>query len=144
MKNFNGFVEYSKKSCVKNNLIGLSIFILVVVFMIILLNTQTNFSDDMDNGMGAVAAIAIAFFLFILVTIITSISIPLFIDIYSKFTNNIKSLITLWSCDLIISLRLIFLSKDYTYSIIYLLFTILGSGISLTCKYLYIKKMKSI
>lgn len=136
MKKTSSFIEYSKKSCIRNNFMSFIIFISMMIFSFLLFILLGNFYPyESSNGMSDLALIVTFLFLSIILMIITTIVIPLFMKVYQRFIDNLKSLITLWTCSILTSISLFNLFQSYKFPIIYLLLTILGSLASLTFKY---------
>ena len=115
---------------------SLIIFVSMMIFSFLLFILLGNFYPyESSNGMSDLVLIVTFLFLSIILMIITTIVIPLFMKVYQRFIDNLKSLITLWTCSILTSISLFNLFQSYKFPIIYLLLTILGSLLSLIFKY---------
>lgn len=130
------FIEYNKKSCIRNNLMSLIIFVSIMILSYFSFDLSDSiYKSNPSNGMSNLVVLVLLLYLSIVLLIITTIVTPLFMKIYKEFTNNLKSFITLWTCSILISISLFNLFQSYMFSMIYLLATILGSLASLTFKW---------
>lgn len=141
MKSFNGFKEYNKRSCIKTNLITSIGFILIATaFFICYVSVLLVKKDEIakaDSGLGYVFLFAFGFLIISFMLIITTMVVPMFINIYDKYLDNLKSLIGLWLCNLMF---IFFMSFNFENLIKYILFGMLASLVILSCKYYYIKR----
>lgn len=139
----NKFIDFNKTNCITNNLLSSSILILsylsVIIFSSIIFLAKNNHAF---NSFKFIKMLALLKFFSLLIAAMSSIISPLFIYIYDRFLYNIKSLSGLWLCTIILSL--VALQQRYinfTFFILYILFSILGSSFTLTCKYLILKRL---
>lgn len=146
MKSFSNFKDYSRKRCIKTNLITASVFIIavllmtVVLFMFFIWEMIMDINGDVivndSNSFGSVIVFALGFFIMNIIMIIITILTPMFIDIYEHYLDNLKSLAGLGVCNLIF---IYFISKVSSYFIKYILFSMVASLVILSCKYIFIK-----
>ena len=143
MGTFKSYKEYTLKDCIKTNIITSSIF--VVAFGIIfashryIMNMHRQNRFDLSHEMDIIENAIISGFVLFLILGICIMFIPLFVGVYSKFTNNIKSFVCIWICSLISAQILLSISGRKELAISYVITSILGSFISLMFKYLYIE-----
>jgi|GEM_PF-6989446 len=134
------FTEYSKKSCVKNNLISLISFITITTLTIISLLVIPKIFPPSKEAFADLGQFIMILFLSFVVMIIASLVIPLFISIYKDFKDNIKSLVTLWLYNLTASIFIFALARFTMLPLVYFLLTMIGPLVILYFRYISIKK----
>lgn len=135
-----GFTEYSKKNCVKNNLISLISFVIIIILTIISLFVIPKIFPPSKEAFADLGQFIMILFLSFVVMIIASLVIPLFISIYKDFKDNIKSLVTLWLYNLTASIFIFALVRFTMLPLVYFLLTMIGPLVILYFRYISIKK----
>lgn len=128
---------FKRTTCLKINVLSVLTFIILFSFSVFFSErvfSQSVESSEIDNEIGSFMLIIILNFLIGLTWFLYSIAIPAFIPLFERFSDNLKSILGLFACNIAI---MVFLFTNYTIqlAIFYAVPVFLGVFITLYLRY---------